>query len=442
MSRRSKLPPGLATAAIESFDLRRGGIARVDGLTVYLMDALPGEEVTFSYTRARRKHAEGRVEQVISPSPERVVAGCDSFGHCGGCTLQHWDRSAQLRAKQHVLLNAFQEIGGVVPDQLLVPLAGPSGWGYRSKARLGVKFVAKKDRVLVGFRERGSGFICETERCAVLDPRVGDLLEPLAEMLGTLSVRDQLPQIEVAAGDTQCALVFRVLESPAPSDRDTIAAFCQKHRLIPFLQTAGPESMHPLVETRHELSYCLPNHDVVVGFLPGDFTQVNRELNRLMVDQALEMLDLQPEDRVLELFCGLGNFTLPIARRAAEVVGVDGDPGLIARAKSNARANSIHNIRYCCADLYQIPVSEEWILGCFNKIVLDPPRSGASEVLEPLSRIGAERILYISCCPETLARDSGLLVRKLGYRLVSAGVMDMFPHTAHVESIALFQKGG
>ncbi len=440
-SRRRKLPPDPVTVDIDAMSHDGRGVAHIDGKTVFIQGALPGEEISFIYTRKQRRHDEGKVHEIFKASPERVVPRCPQFGLCGGCALQHQETGAQIAHKQQALLDAFQRIGKVEPEALLPPLAGDSIWGYRRKARLGVKYVTKKGKVLVGFRERGSGFITDTERCYILDPKVGELITPLAEMIDGLSVRDRLPQIEVAIGDDACVLIFRVLSPLSDDDLSRLQAFSDRWDVVPYLQEGGPETIRPLSGVGTDLSYTLPAHQLKVHFLPTDFTQVNSGLNRSMVDRALQLLNPESGDRLLDLFCGLGNFTLPLARHGKEVVGVEGDAGLVSRARDNARDNQIANVRYYTANLYESLDKEPWMLESFDKALLDPPRSGAQEVLEQLPKLGVKRILYVSCYPGTLARDAGELVNRHGYRLVSAGVMDMFPHTAHVESIALFQKG-
>ena len=439
-SRRRRLPTEPVTVSIDAMSHDGRGIARVEGKTVFVQGALPGERVRFLYTRQQRKHDEGRVLEVLEPSPERVEPRCPQAGVCGGCSLQHQRPEAQIAHKQQALLDALQRIGGVTPGQVLPPLGADGVWGYRSKARLGVKYVAKKERVLVGFRERGTSFITDTERCDVLDPRVGTLIRPLARLVESLSVRRRIPQIEVAAGDEACVLVFRLLDPPTAEDLEKLRRFGADHGIVPYIQEGGPESVRPLEGAPADLFYLLPDQSVKIRFLPADFTQVNHALNRRMVDRAVALLDPQPDERLLDLFCGLGNFTLPLARRCDEVVGVEGDAGLVQRARDNARHNGIGNTRYYTANLYDSLQREPWLLESFDKALLDPPRSGALEVLEHLPRLGVRRLLYVSCYPGTLARDAGELVQRHGYRLVSAGVMDMFPHTTHVESIALFER--
>lgn len=337
-------------------------------------------------------------------------------------------------------MEALRRIGSVQPQEVLPPLSAEMPWGYRRKARLGVKYVAKKGKVLVGFRERGSSFVADLSRCEVLNPRVGELIVPLAQLIGNLSVRDRIPQIEMSMGDVVCVLVFRVLESLSAEDVRQLDQFGRDNRIMVYIQEAGPDSVRPLSAEPVELSYKLPEFGVSCRFSPNDFTQINLELNRLMVHRTLELLDPQPEEEILDLFCGLGNFTLPLARRAGQVTGVEGDAGLVARARANAHANGIGNTRFYTANLYDDLNLEPWMQGACHKVLLDPPRTGALEVMQYLPRLGAKRIVYVSCNPATLARDADELVNNLGYRLSAAGVMDMFPHTAHVEAIALFDK--
>jgi 23S rRNA (uracil1939-C5)-methyltransferase len=439
-SRRRKLPTEPVTVSIESMSHDGRGVAHIDGKAVFIHGSLPGEEVRFLYTRRQRRYDEGTTCEVLKSSPDRVEPRCEHFNICGGCSLQHQDKKAQIISKQEALLSAFERIGKVSPGSVLEPLTAGSSWGYRRKARLGAKYVIKKGKVLVGFRERGSGFVADLNSCEVLHPRVGQLIAPLARLIEAFSIRDKVTQIEVAMGDQKCVLIFRLLDTLSEADSASLSLFGKEHDVAIYVQEGGPDTVRPFNGAAVDLTYGLPAHDIEIHFLPTDFTQVNSELNRLMIDRALSMLDLQPEERVLDLFCGLGNFTLPMARRAKEVVGVEGDPGLVQRARMNAELNGIENSVYYTANLYESLEKEPWLSGSFDKALLDPPRSGAFEVLEHLPGMGIERIVYVSCYPGTLARDAGELVNRHGYRLVSTGVMDMFPHTAHVESIALFER--
>ncbi|WP_338114173.1 23S rRNA (uracil(1939)-C(5))-methyltransferase RlmD [Thiorhodococcus mannitoliphagus] len=443
MSRRSKkpIPQAPVEADIESLTHEGRGLTHIEGKTVFVDGALAGERVRFRYRRVQRRFDEAMVEEVLSASPDRVEPRCPHFGVCGGCSLQHLDAEAQIRIKQESLADVFTRLGKVAPGRWLEPLTAEH-WGYRRKARLGVRRVAKKGRTLVGFRERGNSFLADLRRCEVLHPKVGDRLQIIGDTIDQMSIREQLPQIEVAMGDDACVLVFRALQTPTPEDEALLLELGEREGFRIYLQEGGVDSVRPLPGQDTALSYSLPNHAVELGFLPTDFTQVNLELNRRMVDQALGLLELDSTDRVLDLFCGLGNFTLPLARQAAEVVGVEGDAGLVARALANAERNGIGNASFHTADLYGELEHQPWMRQSFSKALLDPPRSGALQVLDWLPRLGVERILYVSCYPATLARDADRLVNALGYELRAAGVMDMFPHTAHVESMALFERRG
>ncbi len=438
--RRKKLPTEPVAATIESLNHDGRGVTHIEGKAVFIHGALPEEEVMFTYTKQTRKFDEGQAVEIIKPSPERVEPACPHFGLCGGCSLQHQDVTAQIEHKQQILMDALTHIGKVQPDEILPPLVFDEHWGYRRKARIGVKYVAKKGKVLVGFRERGSGFIADLSSCKVLHPKIGELIAPLSELIDGFSIREKLPQIEVAMGDETCVLIFRILAPLSEEDQAKLSAFGQQHDIHIYLQEGGLDTVRPLSGTAADLTYALSDFGVELHFLPTDFTQVNTGINRLMVNRAVDMLALKPDDQVLELFCGLGNFTLPLAQKAAEVVAVEGDAGLVARARENAQCNGIENVTFYTANLFEPLEHEPWLKQVFNKALLDPPRTGAVEILEQLPKLGVQQILYISCNPSTLARDAGELVHKYGYRLKAAGVMDMFPHTAHVESIALFEK--
>jgi len=433
------LPEESVLADVESLTHEGRGLARVAGKAVFIDGALAGERVRFRYTRQQRHFDEGRVVEVLSPSPQRVAPRCPHFSLCGGCSLQHQDPAAQIAMKQEILADVLRRIGGVEPERWLPPLAA-GHWGYRRKARLGVRFVAKKGKTLVGFREKGSGFLADLSRCEVLDAEVGERLYAIASLVDGLSIRDQIPQIEMAKGDGPCVLVFRVLAPPSPSDLEALLAFAATTHLRVYLQEGGPETIRPLPGQAVDLSYRLPAFAAQIHFQPTDFTQVNLELNRLMVSRAVELLDPQPQDRVLDLFCGLGNFTLPLARRAAAVLGVEGEAGLVERARRNAEANGLANVRFEARDLYGALAGAAWTAERFDKALLDPPRAGALQVLDMLPAAGVRRLIYVSCFPATLARDAERLVKGLGYRLRAAGAMDMFPHTAHLESMALFER--
>ncbi len=437
--RKQKLPQEPVEAQIASLSHDGRGVARIDGKATFIHGALPGERVMFRYTGKRKSHDEGDVVEVLEASDQRVVPECAFFGLCGGCNLQHLQAGAQIRYKQQTLLDAFSRLGKVMPELVLPPLTNKTPWGYRRKARLGVKHVLKKGRVLVGFRERSASFVADMNSCEVLHPKIGHALADLSTLIGGLSVSARIPQIEVAMDDQRCVLIFRILESLADADREKLRDFARNQGIIIYLQEGGPDTVKPLDEEAN-LQYMLPEFGLELHFQPTDFTQVNTDINRQMISQALDLLALEKQDQVLDLFCGIGNFTLPMATRAGKVTGVEGAEELVDRARGNAQRNQLHNVSFYTANLYESLEHEPWLQQQFNKVLLDPPRSGAFELLGHLPRMGAERIVYVSCYPGTLARDAGELVNNLGYRLVSAGVMDMFPHTAHVESIALFEK--
>ncbi len=438
-SRKPRLPAESIEVTIESLSHDGRGVGRIDGKTVFVDGALPGERVRCQLVDKHKTYDEGVVETVLEASPQRVVPRCPHAGVCGGCSLQHMAPEAQIDAKQQVLLGNLAHIGKVTPQEILPPLRGPH-WGYRTKARLGAKFVRKLQRALVGFREKHKPYLAELTRCEVLHPIIGERITELAELIGDLDARERIPQIEIAVGDDATALVFRNLDPLSERDTSLLFGYGDRTGLHIYLQPAGPDSVHLLWPEGSELTYALPAYDVRLAFEPTHFTQVNRAINGAMIDLALELLDVQPTDRVLDLFCGLGNFTLPLARRCAHVVGVEGEPGLVRRARANAERNGIVNAEFHVADLAQDVSIYPWLKQPFDKLLLDPPRSGAMEVIPTIVKLGFKRIVYVSCNPSSLARDAGLLVNEHGYRLVKAGVMDMFPHTAHVESIAVFEK--
>jgi 23S rRNA (uracil1939-C5)-methyltransferase len=415
------------------------GVTHIDGKTTFIDGALPGEEISFLYTHKSRKHDEGRLCEIFCASPERVEPRCAHFEICGGCSLQHQAADKQILTKQQTLLDNLERLGRVAPARILDPLTGPV-WGYRSKARLGVKFVKKKGRVLVGFREKRTPYLADIRRCEVLHPSVGERIAALGELIQSLQARERIAQIEVAVGDDSSVLVFRNLDALSAADCQALKEFAQATGLHIYLQPGGPDSIELLWPQTSQLSYRLPGFAVELRFLPTDFTQVNPAINQPMIEQALSLLEIDSTHRVLDLFCGLGNFTLPIARRAAHVTGVEGDAGLVQRARDNAVHNGIEHVDYHVVDLGQDPGAQAWMQAGYDRILLDPPRSGAQELVRHLGRLGAERIVYVSCHPGSLARDAAVLVNEQGYSLAAAGVMDMFPHTAHVESMALFVR--
>lgn len=424
---------------IDSLNHDGRGVARLEGKAIFVAGALPGERVTFRYTSRHRNYDEAKVEQILEASPHRVEPRCPHFGSCGGCALQHLAAGQQIEAKQRVLAENFERIGKVEPGRWL-PALSDKPWGYRRKGRLSVKWVAKKDKVLVGFREDNPRFVADLSVCHTLLPDVGLHIDALSELIGSMQAKAQIAQIEIAAGDDAVVLVFRNLVELCVDDLERLKAFGQSHGLGIMLQPKGPDSVVPLWPDRIDLYFRIDAADLDLAFKPLDFVQVNAGMNQRMIALALELLQPQPGDSVLDLFCGLGNFTLPVARQVASVAGVEGDQALVNRAAENATRNGIDNARFHAADLFLDQSTAPWSATRYDKLLLDPPRSGAAQVLEYLPRKGTDRIVYVSCHPGSLARDAGILVSKHGFRLREAGVMDMFPHTAHVESIALFER--
>ncbi len=414
------------------------------GKTVFVADALAGERVVARLTARARRFDQAQALEVLRASPHRVEPRCPHFGVCSGCVLQHLEASQQVVAKQRVLTDNLQRVGHVTPGEVLPPIVD-AAWGYRRKGRFSVRRVEKKDKTLVGFRERDPRFVADLSVCHTVVPGIAALIPVLSALVDGLDARSDIPQIEFIAGDPTpdfggIALVFRHLQPLSAGDRATLVAFAQAHGIAVFLQPAGVESVHALWPQDPPLAFRLAPWDVELRFRPLDFIQVNAGLNERMIERTLALLDVQPGDRVLDLFCGLGNFTLPLARRAREVVGVEGDIGLVARARDNARHNAIDNAHFHAADLTLDLSAQPWMADGFDSLLLDPPRSGADQVLRQLPLDDLQRIVYVSCHPASLARDAGYLVNERGWRLVSAGVMDMFPQTAHVESIALFER--
>jgi len=416
------------------------GVAVVDGKTVFIDAALRGEEVTFRRRRKRKNYDEATLISVDRSAASRVTPRCEYFGVCGGCTLQHLDAPQQLALKQQAVLEALKRIGKVAPVRVLEPLRGKA-FGYRRRGRLGARYVDKKGRVLVGFREKDKPYIADMHSCQTLDSRLAVLLEPLAELLAELTIMRAVPQIEVSAGDTEVALVLRALEPPQPADTDALRQFAQRHGVQLWLQSGGPDTLRPLEPSApSELEYRLVDAGLRFRYGPLDFVQVNQEMNQLMVRRAMELLQPEPGQHVLDLFCGIGNFSLPVAHHGARVTGVEFDPAMVARASSNAALNQLEGTQFVAADL-QLEGSPApfWEQAC-DAVLLDPPRAGAREILPQIAATGARRIVYVSCHPGSLARDAGLLVAEHGYRLQAAGSMDMFPQTSHIEAMALFER--
>ena len=436
--RRAKLSQDPVETSIEKLTSEGRGLAHVNGKPTFIDFALQGEKVVFQYTRSSSKYDEARAIEILQSSEDRVEPPCPHFAVCGGCSLQHIATDVQIELKQKALLDHLQHLASIQPEILLAPLTGPTT-GYRHKARLGVKYVEKKGKVLVGFREKSSSLLADLSVCKVLHPSVGERLEELGLLIMGLDARKSIPQIEVAVSESVASLIFRHLEPLSDNDKQRLTTFSQENNLDILLQPGGPDSIEPLwPEDPQPLHYIIDNHDVRIEFKPSDFIQVNPLINQQMIDRALEFMDITDSDSVLDLFCGLGNFTLPMAKQANKVTGVEGAEVMVAKARDNAAINQINNVEFFAADLSKDLSGYPWLNHSYDKILLDPPRSGAMEMLAHLKALKARRIVYVSCNPVTLARDANVLVNDFGYRLSAAGVMDMFPHTAHVESIAVF----
>ncbi|CPQ59006.1 23S rRNA 5-methyluridine methyltransferase [Bordetella pertussis] len=430
---------------IESLDLEARGIAHRDGKVLFVEGALPGERVTVQTVRRKPSYEIAKVEEVLRPSSQRVAPRCPHFGVCGGCAMQHLAPAAQVAIKQRALEDTFWHVGKLKPARILPPLYGPT-WGYRYRARLSVRVVPKKGGVLVGFHERKSSYVADMRECHVLPPAVSRLLLPLRAMIAAMSAPDRMPQIEVALGDETIVLVLRPLLPLTDGDIAVLRAFAAEHGVQWWLQSKGPDTVHPL-EREHAdaLAYTLPEFGLRMPYRPTDFTQVNHAINRAMVSRALKLLDVQPQDRVADLFCGLGNFTLPLATQGREAVGVEGSKALTDRAHEAAARHGLgERTRFATLNLFEVDV--QWLrgLGYFDRMLIDPPREGAQAVAQALSLLAPgerpRRIVYVSCSPGTLARDAAIMVHEGGYALRSAGVINMFPHTGHVESIAVFES--
>jgi 23S rRNA (uracil1939-C5)-methyltransferase len=416
------------------------GVARIDGKTVFIADALPGERVRASRVSRRRSHDEAVLVEVLEAAAERVVPRCPHFGACGGCSLQHLSPAAQLAAKDRSLHDSLARLGHVTAGTRWPPIAGPA-WEYRRRARLGARKVDKKGRVLVGFRERRAALVTDMTGCEILAGGVGRLIPALSELIGGLSIARRVPQVEVAVGDDRTALVFRVMDPLSPADVIALDRFGVAHGIDVWLQTGGPDTLQPLRQDTPMPGYRLAEFDLEFRFLPTDFVQVNGPINEQAVARAVALLAPAPGSRVVDLFCGLGNFSLALARRGARVCGVEGDAALVARARENAARNGLE-AEFHVADLFADCSGLPWAREPCDALLLDPPRAGAEAAIRLAPQLRPARIVYVSCHPATLARDAGILVNELGYRLSGAGVMDMFPHTAHVESIALFERAG
>ena len=438
----------ILTAVIESLDQEGRGVTRYEGKTIFVDGALPGEKVTFQSQRIKPSYEVANVVEVLKQSNQRVTPKCPHFGICGGCKLQHLDFAAQVATKQRLLESDLWHIGKVKAENMLPPLYGPT-WGYRHKARLSVKYVEKKQRVLVGFNEKATRFVADMNSCEVLVPEVSALIAPLQDLIVQLSIRDKLPQIELAVGEADASaqtgkpvvvLILRIMAPLTAQDETLLKAFADAHSVQVWTQTKGPDTIKPFYPLGgSQLQYSLPEFDLTYPFKPNEFTQVNPQINQVMIRRAMQLLKPQAHEKIADFFCGIGNFTLPIARSGAQVLGLEGLANLVERANESAQLNEIKHVKFGVADLFKMTPEALTELGRFDKWLVDPPRDGAFELVKALDDSNQpESIVYVSCNPATLARDAGVLVNEKGYQLKAAGVINMFPHTAHVESIALF----
>ncbi|WP_194723019.1 23S rRNA (uracil(1939)-C(5))-methyltransferase RlmD [Noviherbaspirillum malthae] len=440
-----------STIVIESLDMEGRGVGHLQnedgtpGKVIFVEGALPGERVGFQSFRKKPKWEAATLTEIHNESALRVKPKCTYFGTCGGCAMQHLEPSAQVAIKQRVLEDNLWHIGKVKAERMMRPIYGPT-WGYRYRARLSVRNVQKKGGVLVGFHERKSSFIADMKTCEILPPHVSAMLVPLRRLVETLSIFDQMPQIELAVGASVTALVMRNMAPLTAEDESRLKAFADEYGIQWWLQPKGPDTVYPFYPAAVQLDYVLPEFGITMPFKPTDFTQVNHHINRVLVAKALRLLDAQPDDRVADLFCGLGNFTLPIATQVREVVGIEGSTALTERALGNAKINGVaEKTAFHCRNLFEAKTEDFIALGKFDRMLIDPPREGAIDVCQAIvglaethADLRPKRIVYVSCSPSTLARDAGYLVHQGGYRLTQAGVVNMFPHTAHVESIAVF----
>jgi 23S rRNA (uracil1939-C5)-methyltransferase len=430
----------LETLTVESLDQEGRGVARRDGKAIFIEGALPGETVTCTVTRRKPSYEVATLDSVLAESASRVAPRCPHFGVCGGCSLQHLDARAQVAIKQRVLEDSLWHIGRVRPETMLPAIHGPA-WGYRHRARLTVRFVPKKGGALVGFHEKSSSYVAVMDSCEVLPERISRLIGPLRRLVDGVSLRSRLPQVEIALAAEADVLVFRILQPLLPPDVEALRRFGDEHGVRIYLQPGGPDTTAPMAATDYtELYYALPEFNLRIGFSPTDFTQVNHAVNAVLVRRAVALLDPRPGERVADLFCGVGNFALAVARRGAAVTGIEGSAALVRRATENAALNGLAAATFAERDLYCTGGAGLRGLGQFDRVLIDPPRDGAVEVVRALPEDGPRRLVYVSCNPATLARDAAMLVQAKGYALSAAGVVNMFPHTSHVESIAVFDK--
>lgn len=440
--RRRKKLPDIPTepVLVERLSHEGRGIANINGKTLFLRNALPQEEVLFSYTDTHAKFAEGYAREINNPSKERMTPKCKHYNRCGGCSTQHIGHDTQLQLKKKTLQENFQHFAGIELTSQMEPITGDI-WHYRGKARLSCRYLSHANKVFLGFREINSRLITAGEHCPILHEKFSDLFEPLGTLISQLSCASDIPQVELSTGDNDQAIILRHLKPLESIDIEKLIKFGELQKLHIYLQPKGMDSIHKIYpeDGSDRLSYSLPEHQTTLQFHPTDFTQVNSDVNRKMVNQAISLLAPEDDDKVLDLFSGIGNFSLPIAKQCAEVVAVEGSELMVERGNENAKLNKINNIQFYSADLFKSIDNLPWSNEKFAKILLDPPRSGAEEIVKQINRFGAKRIVYVSCNPATLARDTKILIEQ-GYELIKAGIIDMFPHTSHVESMALFEK--
>ncbi|HBZ04837.1 MULTISPECIES: 23S rRNA (uracil(1939)-C(5))-methyltransferase RlmD [Massilia] len=438
---------------IKSLDADARGVGHLEnedgtpGKVIFVEDALPGERVSYEVKRKKKNWESGRMVTLQRASSMRVEARCEHFGYCGGCSMQHLEPTAQVAIKQRTLEDNLWHLSKVKAGNIMRPLQGPT-WGYRFRARLSVRHVEKKGTVLVGFHERASSYVADIRYCHILPPHLGGMLMPLRELVGSLSIYNQMPQIEVAVGEETTALVLRIMAPLSAKDEELVKAFADEWGIQWWLQPKGPDTVYPFYPLDQELYYTLPEFGVRMPFKPTDFTQVNHQINRVLVHKALRLLEVQKDERVADLFCGLGNFTLPLATQAREVVGIEGSTTLTTRALENAKANGLaEKTTFYTRNLFEVTAADLVALGRFDRMLVDPPRDGAIALALALAELREsgqtaflpKRIVYVSCSPSTLARDAGILVHRAGYVMQKAGVVNMFPHTSHVESIGVFE---
>ncbi len=437
--RRRKLMEQPIEVVIEDLSHDGRGIARVNGKVMFVNGALPGEKVIAKHTGGNKNFEEGLAIEIIEPSVDRVEAQCQFYDVCNGCTMMHLAPQKQIEFKQNTLKQNLLKMAKIEPEHWMEPLTAGS-WHYRRRARLSVRWVVAKDKVLVGFREKEGRYVADMDYCEILQKPLDDLLKPLAEMIEKLFIRQHIAQIEASIADDDVALIVRHLKPIRDDDEKILLDFAEEHDVRIYSQSKGPKTIFEMTKKDRPLFFDMPEYNIRMEFLPSDFIQVNGKMNDKMIEQAMNLLDVQADDVVLDLFCGLGNFTLPLATKVMEIVGIEGEQSLVDRAIANAKLNKLDNVVFEVADLRRNHENSEWFKKDYSKVLIDPPRSGAWEVLPLIAQTKANTLLYVSCHPASLARDTDRLVNELGFKLVRAGVMDMFPHTSHVESIALFTR--